>query len=145
MYVDFEALAIAEMLRQKEGNMSINDIGSGTYRDSGIMQNQQIRKNQVSSSALSDTDSSDFMAALQSKKAEIVEKIKNGDTEESFQIGGKSYTDKEWKKLVKRFDKNIDEIKEEQEERAEEAKAEKAAESGNTKSESSKSVSDVKS
>jgi hypothetical protein len=78
---------LLKKLRQKEGNMGINDIGSGAYRDSGIMQNQQIRKNQGSSSALNDTDSSDFMAALQSKKAEIVEKIKNGDTEESFQIG----------------------------------------------------------
>jgi hypothetical protein len=49
-----------------------------------------------------------------------MDKLKNGDTEESFQIGGASYTQTEWDKLLGKVDANIDEIKEEQEEEKDE-------------------------
>ena len=38
-------------------------------------------------------------------KENIYNKIKNGETEESFQIGGQSFSIKEWDKLLDSFDK----------------------------------------
>jgi hypothetical protein len=63
---------------------------------------------------------SDLMSCLSDRKNEIIDKLKNGDTEQSFQIGGASYTQTEWDKLLSKVDANIDEIKEEQEEEKEE-------------------------
>jgi hypothetical protein len=63
---------------------------------------------------------SDLMNCISERKNEIIDKLKNGDTEESFQIGGASYTQTEWDKLLSKVDANIDEIKEEQEEEKEE-------------------------
>ncbi len=53
---------------------------------------------------------------LKQKMEEIVEKVKNGDTEQTFQIGGQSFTEKEWDKLIKRVDKAIEGMKDETEE-----------------------------
>ena len=64
---------------------------------------------------------------LKQKMEEIVEKIKNGDTEQSFQIGGQSFSVKEWDKLMKGVDKAIDSMKEASEE-AGEKKQEEIAE-----------------
>lgn len=49
---------------------------------------------------------------LKQKMEEIVEKIKNGDTEQSFQIGGQTFSVKEWDKLIKGVDEAIDSMKE---------------------------------
>jgi hypothetical protein len=63
---------------------------------------------------------SDLMNCISDRKNEIIDKLKNGDTEESFQIGNASYTQTEWDKLLGKVDANIDEIKEEQEEEKDE-------------------------
>jgi hypothetical protein len=63
---------------------------------------------------------SDLMNCISDRKNEIMDKLSNGDTEESFQIGGASYTQTEWDKLLGKVDANIDEIKEEQEEEKDE-------------------------
>lgn len=70
----------------------------------------------------------DLMQTLQDKIDEIAEKIKKGDTKESFQIGGQSLTMEEWNKLLENIDADIDDIKEKQKERLEAKKeAEKEA------------------
>lgn len=51
-------------------------------------------------------------------------KIKNGDTEPTYQIGGQSFTEEEWKKLVEKIDKNIEQIQAEQAEHSEKRKVE---------------------
>ncbi len=56
---------------------------------------------------------SDFMQQIRDKKEEILEKVKNGDTEPSFQIGSQSFTQKEWDKLLKAFDGPEEETKKE--------------------------------
>ena len=38
----------------------------------------------------------DYQRIISERRNEIYEKLKNGDTEESFQIGGSSFTEKEW-------------------------------------------------
>lgn len=61
----------------------------------------------------------ELMECIRSKKNEIAEKLKNGETEPTFAIGAESYTCKEWDNLIKKVDKNLDAIKKEQEERKE--------------------------
>lgn len=41
---------------------------------------------------------------LARRKEEISEKLRRGETEETFQIGGGSYTLKEWERMMERFD-----------------------------------------
>ncbi len=52
----------------------------------------------------SDDENTDYQKILSERKNEIYEKVKNGDTEESFQIGGSSFTEKEWDKLLAEVD-----------------------------------------
>ncbi len=63
---------------------------------------------------------SEFSAAVQ----EIYDKVKNGDTEESIPIGGQSFTVKEWDKMMRRFDRIQEGIRESIEEEIEKRKAE---------------------
>ena len=51
------------------------------------------------------------------RKKEILEKIKNGETEVSIAVGGSSFTETEWDKLINRIDKSLESTKEEQKER----------------------------
>lgn len=62
----------------------------------------------------------ELLLCIQDRKDEIIKKMKNGETEESFLIGGASFTNSEWEKLLKKVDKNIEEIKEQQEEEKQE-------------------------
>lgn len=71
------------------------------------------------------TDSKkDYSKFLEQYAEQIKEKIKNGETEPTFQIGGQSFTEEEWKKLVEKIDKDIEKIQAEQAERLEKQKSE---------------------
>ncbi len=67
----------------------------------------------------------DLMQFIRERMAEIFVMVKNGDTEQSFQIGNSSFTIKEWERFLEKFDDVEDAIrelmKEEQEKRAGEA------------------------
>lgn len=68
------------------------------------------------------------MAFLRKKSEEILEKLRNGETEVSYQIGAESYTEKEWDKLLKKFDDIQEDVRRKMEERfqkREEKEAEK--------------------
>lgn len=71
----------------------------------------------------------EFTGAISDKIDELREKILNGDTEETFQIGGVSYTLKEWDRVLEEFDSQEEAVrammKEEQEKRMEDAEQEK--------------------
>ncbi len=58
------------------------------------------------------TETIDYWKIISDRKNEIYEKVKNGDTEESFLIGGSSFTEKEWDKLLSEVDDIMDEIRE---------------------------------
>ncbi len=45
------------------------------------------------------------------------QKLKNGETEPTFSIGARSYTVKEWDKLIDKVDRNLDAVRKEQEQR----------------------------
>lgn len=51
------------------------------------------------------------------RKKEILEKVKNGETETSIAVGGSSFTETEWDKLINRIDESLECTKEEQKER----------------------------
>lgn len=53
-----------------------------------------------------------YQELISEGKNEIYEKVKNGDTEESFQIGGSSFTEKEWDKLLAEVDDITEEMRE---------------------------------
>lgn len=48
--------------------------------------------------------SEEMIQILQGKSREMYEKIKNGETEPSYQIGKCSFTEKQWNKLLEKFD-----------------------------------------
>lgn len=64
----------------------------------------------------------DLMQFIRERMEEIFVMVKNGDTEQSFQIGNSSFTIKEWERFLEKFDDIEDAIrelmKEEQEKRA---------------------------
>ena len=54
----------------------------------------------------------DYQRIISERRNEIYEKLKNGDTEESYQIGGSSFTEKEWDKLLSEVDDITEEMRE---------------------------------
>lgn len=70
-----------------------------------------------------------FSQLILEKKEEYLVRIQSGSSELSIPIGAGSYTETEWKKLLKNFDTVEEKIRkeiEEEKEKAEEAKEEKA-------------------
>jgi hypothetical protein len=65
------------------------------------------------------TTKEEAFAFIRQKKMEIYDRLKKGQTEESIAIGGTSYTRSEWKGLVEKIDKTLDEAEKEQKERIE--------------------------
>ena len=61
----------------------------------------------------------ELMACITEKKNEIEKKLQNGETEPTFTIGARSYTAKEWDKLIDKVDKNLEAVRKEQEQRKE--------------------------
>ena len=59
-----------------------------------------------------ETKTDDYWKIISDRKNEIYEKVKNGDTEETFQIGGSSFTQKEWDKLLSEVDDIMKEMRE---------------------------------
>ncbi|MBO5055303.1 MAG: hypothetical protein J6C64_02975 [Lachnospiraceae bacterium] len=51
-----------------------------------------------------------MMQMIKEKMEELYEKIKKGETEQSFQIGASSFTIKEWEKFMEKFDESEEEV-----------------------------------
>lgn len=86
--------------------MAIGTVQSGYAQ--GAYPNPQQKAGQTEEK----TAAVDYMQLIREKKQEIFEKVKNGDTEQSFQIGAKSFTIKEWNKFLERFDDTEEGFKE---------------------------------
>ena len=70
----------------------------------------------------------DYAKILEEKINEILEKIQNGDTEASYQIGSQSFTEKEWEEFLDKFDsvqEAIQELMKEEQARKEEKETKK--------------------
>ena len=59
-----------------------------------------------------ESEAVDYKQILSEKRNEIYEKLKNGDTEPSYQIGNSSFTEKEWDKLLEEVDDITEEMRE---------------------------------
>ena len=67
---------------------------------------------EASYASKAERENSDCQKIFSERKSEIYEKLKNGDTEESFQIGGSTFTEKEWDKLLSEVDDITEEMRE---------------------------------
>lgn len=75
----------------------------------------------------------ELMACISEKKNEMEQKLKNGETEPTFSIGARSYTVKEWDKLIDKVDRNLDAVRKEQEQRREAQEKEALEEKASTR------------
>ncbi len=69
-------------------------------------------------------ESVDYAKFLRERMNEILTKIKNGDTETSYQIGAQSFTEKEWEELLDKFDSVEEAVQELMKEEQEKKEAE---------------------
>lgn len=65
------------------------------------------------------------IAELQKRKTEIQNRLQNGQAQDSTTIGGNSFTEDEWKKIIQKMDEYLTEVKQEQKERFEKRDKEK--------------------
>ena len=65
------------------------------------------------------------IAELQKRKTEIQNLLQNGQSQDSTTIGGNSFTEDEWKKIIQKMDEYLTEVKQEQKERFEKRDKEK--------------------
>lgn len=77
---------------------------------------------------------SELIERIREEIEKIREKVKNGDTEVSFQIGGTSFTLKEWDKLLEKFDTVQEAIREQMKEEIAKRNGEKVKQTHNRKS-----------
>ena len=100
--------------------MGIVAVQNG-YGVSGNDRNQGVKKAKPSFERSQETEAQDktaeCMAFLREKSEEILEKLRNGETEVTYQIGGEAYTEKEWDKLLKKFDDIQEDVRRKMEER----------------------------
>lgn len=53
----------------------------------------------------------ELMQMIQSRKSEILEKVKKGETEPVIQIGAQAYTEKQWKRMLESLDDSEKDLK----------------------------------
>lgn len=73
---------------------------------------QEAKKTFLGEEETAQSEENDFRQMLVDYIAELYEKIRNGDTEQEFQIGSMSLTLTEWDELIDKFDDLEEEIKE---------------------------------
>lgn len=69
-------------------------------------------------------ESEDYQKLLEEKIKELIVKIHGGDTENSYQIGARSFTEKEWEEFLEKFDSIQEAIREAMREEQERRQAE---------------------
>lgn len=80
---------------------------------------------EVSMANVTKTTRIQAIAELQKRKTEIQNRLQNGQSQDSTTIGGNSFTEDEWKKIIQKMDEYLTEVKQEQKERFEKRDKEK--------------------
>ena len=105
--------------------MAVKGIGRG-YDPQPLKGESQQPENgasfQESIAAVAGMSTQELMQEIGNAKDEIYKKVQKGELEESFQIGGQSFTLKEWNRLLESFDSSQDKLKALLEERLEQQK-----------------------
>lgn len=93
---------------------SVKEEAAGLKQMYGSIINnlQEAKKTFLGEKEPAQSEEDDFRQMLVDYIAELYEKIKNGDTEQEFQIGSMSLTLTEWDELIDKFDDLEEEIKE---------------------------------
>ncbi len=109
--------------------MAVQGVDKGHYFKEQTVQKSQVKGNgsfYESLAAVSDMTTEQLMQEIGNRKNELYEKVKKGELEESFQIGGQSFTFKERKKMQESVDLAQDKLKALLEEKLEQQKKEEA-------------------
>lgn len=78
---------------------------------SGIDLQSGYRSSAVKNTGRTAADTSDARDILQQKMDEMYGSVMSGDTGQSFQLGGKSYTQDEWDRMLAKVDRVIDQMR----------------------------------
>ena len=78
---------------------------------------QRKRTAEKKAEGTSGDKTAECMIFLREKSEEILEKLRNGETETVYPIGGEAYTEKEWDKLLQKFDDIQEDVRRKMEER----------------------------
>lgn len=120
---------------------SVNTKRSAAYHSAQAVQRTDsvnpVNANQTERDEAAVKPPEDYQTFLREKINELYTKIRNGETETSYQIGAQSFTEKEWDAFLEKFDdveKELQELmKEEQAKRAaEQTKREQAGAASDT-------------
>lgn len=90
------------------------DTGKGIgIRNKTHLQEESNKNSPMEGDTIHDEESlsESLIGKLRERMDEILTMIKNGDTEPSYQIGGQSFTIKEWDRLIEEYDSIEDAIK----------------------------------
>ena len=92
--------------------------GYGTLGNELNMEGKKRKSSFGTELTTKETDkTTECMDFLREKSEEILEKLRNGETEVSYPIGAESYTEREWDKLLKKFDDIQEDVRQKMEER----------------------------
>lgn len=100
--------------RNSSGSLYRQGGTENKTQDSGFLQALQ-----EAGSRMQQKEPEDPWQVIAARKEEIREKLRNGDTEVKYQIGGSSYTEKEWERMMEQFDSLEEAIRNMMEERRE--------------------------
>lgn len=100
----------------------IKGAGTGGLQKPEKPQPEKGKSFQESIAEVSGMTTQELMQEIGKAKEELYKKAQKGELEESFQIGGQSFTLKEWDKLMDSFDSAQDKLKAMLEERLEQQK-----------------------
>lgn len=123
--------------------MQVNQVNTGYdifYQNMGKKINQEMPDTQgnTESSTVAQQET-----LVKDMKEKILEKIRNNDTETSYQIGGASFTEKEWQKFLDKFDLQEEKIRESIQEEEEKREAERTREEQREKNVVSEDMVDI--
>lgn len=93
------------------------------FQEVTIYAEKAVNKNEVSDSDTQEKEI-EYQQFIQEYMEKIFIKLENGETEESYQIGGSSFTIKEWEEFLDKFDSIEEAIRELMEEEQEKKEAE---------------------
>lgn len=93
--------------------MQISGAAAGAVFKPGRKQQTETAKKDASfGEILKSSGQEDAARQIREKMEELYDKIRKGETQQSFQIGASSFTLKEWERFIRRFDKGQEELRE---------------------------------
>lgn len=104
---------------QNKGKKTGNDFGSELLAAADKSGGEVLEDSNLGNELMSKEE---IMKMISSRKSEILEKVKKGETEPVIQIGAQAYTEKQWKKMLENFDDSEKDFKDKIKEALEEVR-----------------------